>query len=163
MERYGNLDDEDMTAEITEGQIHLESTGNSYEVYIQKFRAFVKLAEKLNTLVPAEKLNDHAIPNFLPKLGLVHQWKPHFKKAAQAAIRSMQLRAQVPLLFNRKDLYTQCHLVLAVSFKLMPYKSIKLSFLTFPIFIYCSAGRLSCRLPPTTRPQPPPTPQRAWG
>jgi hypothetical protein len=142
MERYGNLDDEDMTAEITEGQIHLESTGNSYEVYIRKFRAFVKLAE--DKLVPAEKLNlCYAISNFMLKLGLVHQWKPHFKKTAQAAIRSMQLRAQVPLLFDRKDLYTQTHLVLAVSFKLMPYTSIKFSILTFTMFTYCSAGQLS--------------------
>jgi hypothetical protein len=131
MERYGNL----------EGQIHLESTGNSYEVYIRKFRAFVKVAE--DTLVPAEMLNDRAISNFMLKLGLVHQWKPHFKKTAQAAIRSMQLRAQVPLLFDRKDLYTQTHLVLAVSFKLMPYTSIKFSILTFTMFTYCSAGQLS--------------------
>jgi hypothetical protein len=141
MERYGNLDDEDMTTEIAEGQIHLESTGNSYEVYIRKFRAFVKVAP--DTLVPAEMLNDHAISNFMLKLGTVHQWKPHFKKTAQAAIRSMQLRAQVPLLFDRKDLYTQTHLVLAVSFKLMPYTSIKFSILTFTMFTYCSAGQLS--------------------
>jgi hypothetical protein len=113
MERYGVLGDVDMSDEIANGPIHLAATADSYETVIRKFRSFTEVGAAQP--VGREKLTDEAISNFLLALAKEHAWKPHFKKSAQAAIRSMQLRAKMPLLFDRKDLYCESHLVLAVS------------------------------------------------
>ncbi|KAJ1390642.1 hypothetical protein B484DRAFT_473565, partial [Ochromonadaceae sp. CCMP2298] len=122
MSRYGKLGDVDTAQEIADGPIHLAATGDSYEVYIRKYREYVEVGA--DEPVPGDKLGDYAVSNFLLALAKEHQWKPHFKKAAQAAIRSMQLRAKVPLLFERKDLYMESHLVLArwgAELKTTPY------------------------------------------
>ncbi|KAJ1417793.1 hypothetical protein B484DRAFT_466539, partial [Ochromonadaceae sp. CCMP2298] len=73
---------------------------------------------------PSDLLTDHTFSNFLLKLGKEHQWKPHFRKAAQAAIRSLLVKAGVPLLFDRMDLWTATHRVLqrwACELKITPY------------------------------------------
>jgi hypothetical protein len=114
MERYGMIDDEDNSEEIADGMINIPQTAKSYETTIRKIRAYVGVAE--NETIPTDLLTDHTFSNFLLKLGKEHQWKPHFRKAAQAAIRSLLVKAGVPLLFDRMDLWTATHRVLQVRF-----------------------------------------------
>ncbi|KAJ1393779.1 hypothetical protein B484DRAFT_276235, partial [Ochromonadaceae sp. CCMP2298] len=122
MERYGMIDDEDNTEEIANGMINIPATEKTYETVIRKIRGFVGVP--VNETIPSDLLTDHTFSNFLLKLGKEHEWKPHFRKVAQAAIRALLKKAGIPLLFDRMDLWTATHRVLArwaCELKITPY------------------------------------------
>jgi hypothetical protein len=110
MSRYGHVEDVDLEAGIAAGPMHIPATDATYETTKKKVRDFLGLA--VGAHVPAELLTDTNIAAFLLVMGEVEQWKPHFKKAAQAAIGSLIKKARTPGLFDRPDLYTSTHLIL---------------------------------------------------
>ena len=65
--------------------ILMPKTKELYDVFLKKLSTFLNY-EGDDLFIPKELLSDEAIGNFLLELGETHEYKPHFKKTALAAI-----------------------------------------------------------------------------
>ncbi len=80
-----------------------------------------KLSKYLNNegdeaFIPKGLVTNEALAGFLLELGVTHEYKPHFKKTALAAISYLIRVHCMPSIFDFKRLYPNVHNALAVSF-----------------------------------------------
>jgi hypothetical protein len=76
---------EDVEAACIDPGILLPKTKELYDVFIKKLWGFLNFEGDIEKL-PKELLSDGSLANFLLKLDAIHDYKPHFKKTALAAI-----------------------------------------------------------------------------
>ncbi|KAJ1394749.1 hypothetical protein B484DRAFT_407796 [Ochromonadaceae sp. CCMP2298] len=125
MSRYGMIGDVDNSEEIENGMVNIPATEKSYETFVRKFRGYVGFEAKER--VPADALNDHNFSNFLLAVGKEHDGKPHFRKAAMAAIGSMLKKHNIDKLFESPHLYRETHRVITrwlCELKINPYYAV---------------------------------------
>lgn len=102
-----NLDDE-----LSVGMM-LPSTESTYRTYINGFLAFLHLepVEDL-TRIPPEIMIDENVAKFLVHLSHKHDFKPHHKKSAVAAINKINKLLGIPNIHDHAHLWNKTHLIL---------------------------------------------------
>jgi hypothetical protein len=108
-----NVDDVDLDLELKDAKLNIDTTTNTYNVYLRKLRKFNKLG-KDDPLLP-EHLTDRVLAAFLFALGVEMEHKPHHLKSGSAAIGAELLRSELPGIHTAKHLYPKTILMIKVS------------------------------------------------
>ena len=93
--------------------ILMPKTKDLYDVFLKKLATFLSY-EGDALFIPKDLLSDEAIGNFLLELGEIHDYKPHFKKTALAAISYLFRVHLKESIFDFKHLYPNIHNSLSV-------------------------------------------------
>ena len=113
---FENADElENVEAATVDPGILLPKTKELYDVFLKKLSTYLNY-EGAEAFIPKELVTDEALGGFLLELGGTHEYKPHFKKSALAAISYLIRVHCMPSIFDFKHLYPNVHNALAVSF-----------------------------------------------
>ena len=90
---------ENVEAATVDPGILLPKTKDLYDVFLKKLSTFLNY-EGAEAFIPKELINDEALSCFLLALGVTHEYKPHFKKTALAAISYLLRFHCMPSIFD---------------------------------------------------------------
>lgn len=110
------MQDIDLNAALNAGAYHPDGTAKNYATYLNKFAVFVGAErynhEDIKNMVPKKYFNDDCLAKFFYDLGMTNDHKPHFKKAALAAINVGIEYHHLESIYNYKHLYPNLHLII---------------------------------------------------
>lgn len=126
------LDGIDLEDALRTGAYHPEGTTMSYATYLKKFSVFLGcqpyIIGDMTTLAPKEYFYDVSLAKFFLDLGRIHEFKPHIKKSALAAINVGVQYYELPNIFNFHHIYPKLHQILKqwdCHLKVHPYQVTK--------------------------------------
>ncbi len=83
-----------------------------YPTYKKKFAAFLRQEIDESCAIAKEWLTDENVAKFLVSLGKTHNYTPHTKKSAIAAINDANRMVGVPNIYDFKHLWPQTHVIM---------------------------------------------------
>ena len=126
------IDDIDLEEALNSGAYHPEGTAACYSTYLKKFNAFVGcpayIVGDMKTMAPKEYFQDVSLAKFFVVLGRLHDFKPHIRKSALAAINFGVQHYEFPNIFQFQHIYPKLHQVLKqwdCHLKVYPYQVTK--------------------------------------